>query len=49
MDSSGAKPTLTAVPKSISDIAYQQTSLDIWENKYCLKTKQGAMVDANMG
>ena len=48
MDSSGVKPNLKAVPKSVSDIAYQQTSQDIWENKYCLKTKQGEMVDTNM-
>jgi len=48
MDSPQKKPALKAVPRSISDIAYQDTSLDIWENKYCLKTKQGEKVDADI-
>jgi len=48
MDPSAVKPTLKAVPKSVSEIEYQQTSQDIWENKYCLKTKQGELVDNNM-
>lgn len=48
MDSSPQKPALKAVPRKVTDIEYQATSLDIWENKYCLKTKQGEMVDADM-
>ncbi len=47
MDSTATSP-LTAVPKSVNDIAFQDTSMDIWENKYCLKTKQGERVDADM-
>jgi len=48
MDSTAQKPSLKAVPTSVSDIEYQETSLDIWENKYCLKTKKGERVDDNM-
>ena len=48
MDSSKQTPALRAVPNKVTDIEYQATSLDIWENKYCLKTKQGEMVDADM-
>jgi ribonucleoside-diphosphate reductase alpha chain len=48
MESPQKKPALKAVPRNISDIAYQDTSLDIWENKYCLKTKQGEKVDADI-
>lgn len=47
MDST-ATSSLKAVPKSVSEIEFQDTSLDIWENKYCLKTKQGERVDADM-
>jgi ribonucleoside-diphosphate reductase alpha chain len=46
MDSS--KPSLKAVPKSLSEIDYQETSMDIWESKYCLTTKQGERVDQQM-
>ncbi len=48
MDSPQKKPSLKAVPSDIADIAYQATSLDIWESKYCLKTKQGEKVDADI-
>lgn len=46
MDSS--KPELKAIPASISEIKFQETSLDIWESKYCLKTKQGEKVDESI-
>ena len=46
MDSS--KPELIAIPDSISEIKFQETSLDIWESKYCLKTKQGEKVDESI-
>lgn len=45
---STAKPNLKAIPKTVSEIPYQDTSLDIWESKYCLKTKKGEWVDQNM-
>ncbi len=48
MDSMQKKPALRAVPHEIADIEYQATSLDIWENKYCLKTKKGEPVDTDM-
>ena len=48
MDSTAPKTDLKAVPKSVSQIEFQETSLDIWENKYCLTTKQGELVDTNM-
>jgi ribonucleoside-diphosphate reductase alpha chain len=45
MESSASKPDLKAIPKNVNEIKYQETSLDIWESKYCLKTKKGQMVD----
>ena len=52
MDSSAPsenhQPGLKSIPSKVSDIEFQETSLDIWENKYCLKTKQGERVDENM-
>lgn len=48
MDSTAQKPELTAIPSSVNDITFQPTSLDIWENKYCLKSKKGDMVDGSM-
>ena len=48
MDSTAQKPELTAIPSNVSEIKYQETSLDIWENKYCLKSKKGEKVDQNM-
>ncbi len=48
MDSTAEKPELTAIPASVSEIKFQETSQDIWESKYCLKTKKGEMVDQNM-
>ena len=48
MDSTAKKPDLTAIPSSVGEIEFQETSLDIWENKYCLKSKKGEMVDQDM-
>ena len=48
MDSTAQKPNLKAVPTAVGEIEYQETSLDIWDNKYCLKTKKGEPVDQNM-
>ncbi|MCB1693464.1 MAG: ribonucleoside-diphosphate reductase, adenosylcobalamin-dependent, partial [Pseudomonadales bacterium] len=45
MESSASKPELKAIPKSVNEIKYQETSLDIWDSKYCLKTKKGVKVD----
>jgi len=36
---------LKAVPNQVTDIAYQPASLDIWEKKYRLCTKEGTAVD----
>ncbi len=48
MGSTSQKPELKAIPTTISEIKFQKTSLDIWESKYCLKTKKGERVDQNM-
>ena len=48
MDSSVQKPDLKAIPANVSEIKFQETSVDIWENKYCLKTKKGDWVDKTM-
>ncbi|MDP6025656.1 MAG: adenosylcobalamin-dependent ribonucleoside-diphosphate reductase [Pseudomonadales bacterium] len=46
--SQDSKPNLKAIPKSVNEIEFQETSLDIWESKYCLKTKQGEPVDQDI-
>ena len=48
MDSTAQKTELKAIPSSVDDIEFQETSLDIWENKYCLKSKKGEVIDRNM-
>lgn len=48
MDSTAQKPELTAIPSNVNEIKFQETSLDIWENKYCLKSKKGENVDQDM-
>ncbi len=48
MDSTAQKPSLKPVPANIGEIEFQETSLEIWESKYCLKTKKGDWVDQNM-
>jgi ribonucleoside-diphosphate reductase alpha chain len=37
-----------AHPVTADEIAFQPASLDIWEQKYCLKTKDGTAVDENI-
>ncbi|MDB4068946.1 adenosylcobalamin-dependent ribonucleoside-diphosphate reductase [Pseudomonadales bacterium] len=48
MESTATKADLKAISKTISEIKFQETSIDIWENKYCLKTKQGVALDVTM-
>lgn len=48
MDSTAQIPDLKAVLSSVKDIEFQETSLDIWESKYRLKTKKGEPVDRNI-
>ena len=36
------------VPKSVDSIPYQEASLDIWDKKYRLASKEGTPVDATM-
>ena len=48
MDSSVQKPELKAIPANVNEIKLQPTSMDIWENKYCLKSKQGERIDQNI-
>ena len=48
MESNAAKQELKAIPAHVGEIKLQPTSLDIWENKYCLKSKQGEMIDQNI-
>ena len=48
MEPNAAKPELKAIPAHVGEIKLQPTSLDIWENKYCLKSKQGEMIDQNI-
>ena len=45
MDSTAQKTDLKAIPANVNEIKLQPTSLDIWENKYCLKSKQGERID----
>ncbi len=39
---------LKAVSLNVSDIPYQPASLDIWDKKYRLKAKDGAVIDADL-
>jgi ribonucleoside-diphosphate reductase alpha chain len=39
---------LEAVPKSVTDIAFQEASVDIWDRKYRLKSKTGEIIDASI-
>lgn len=48
MDSTAQKPELKVIPANVGEIKFQQTSLDIWESKYCLKSKKGEYIDQNM-
>jgi ribonucleoside-diphosphate reductase alpha chain len=39
---------LHVIPNTVTDIPYQDASLDIWNTKYRLKTKEGSAIDATM-
>jgi ribonucleoside-diphosphate reductase alpha chain len=39
---------LHVIPNTVTDIPFQDASLDIWDTKYRLKTKEGAAIDATM-
>jgi len=39
---------LKAVPNAVTDIPFQNASVDIWDKKYRLKTKDGTIVDRSM-
>jgi ribonucleoside-diphosphate reductase alpha chain len=41
-------PQLQAVPNNISEVPFQEASLDIWDTKYRLKAKDGTNVDQNL-
>lgn len=41
-------PQLHAVPNNINEVPYQEASLDIWDTKYRLKTKEGDAVDQSL-
>ncbi|MBL4681984.1 MAG: adenosylcobalamin-dependent ribonucleoside-diphosphate reductase [Pseudomonadales bacterium] len=42
------KPALKTISKNLADIEFQSTSLDIWDTKYRLKSKQGEAIDHNI-
>ncbi len=42
------KPKLTAIPSTVNNIKLQETSLQIWDTKYCLKNKKGEKIDQNI-
>ena len=41
-------PQLHAVPNNVSEVPYQDASLDIWDTKYRLKTREGDLVDKTL-
>lgn len=41
-------PQLHAVPNNVNEVPYQDASLDIWDTKYRLKTRDGELVDQNL-
>ena len=45
MDSLAKKESEIGENSDIQDIKLQETSLDIWEGKYCLKSKEGVQID----
>ena len=45
MDSLAEKKSEILQNANIPDIELQETSLDIWEGKYCLKSKEGVQID----
>ena len=48
MELSARKANSDKKEKNIEDIDFQETSLDIWESKYCLKSKKGHQIDLNV-
>jgi len=41
-------PQLHVIPNTVTDIAFQDASMDIWDTKYRLKTKDGEPLDATI-
>ena len=41
-------PLLHAVPNNVNEVPYQDASLDIWDTKYRLKTRDGDLVDQTL-
>lgn len=41
-------PKLHTVPTNVSDVPFQEASIDIWDTKYRLKAKDGSIVDKTM-
>ena len=39
---------LHAIPNTVTEIPFQDASVDIWDTKYRLKTKQGDALDLTM-
>jgi ribonucleoside-diphosphate reductase alpha chain len=39
---------LHAIPNTVTEIPFQDASMDIWDTKYRLKTKDGTALDANI-
>ncbi|MFZ2451416.1 MAG: adenosylcobalamin-dependent ribonucleoside-diphosphate reductase [Methylovulum miyakonense] len=39
---------LHAIANNVTDIPFQDASMDIWDTKYCLKTKEGAALDSTI-
>ncbi|MDD5272174.1 MAG: ribonucleoside-diphosphate reductase, partial [Methylovulum sp.] len=39
---------LHVIPQSVTEIPFQDASMDIWDTKYCLKTKEGVTLDTTI-
>ncbi|PPD49560.1 MAG: ribonucleoside-diphosphate reductase, adenosylcobalamin-dependent [Methylobacter sp.] len=39
---------LHAIANNVTDIPFQDASMDIWDTKYCLKTKEGVALDSTI-
>lgn len=48
MSAAQDKPRLTSVKTSVDEIRLQETSFDIWKDKYQLKTNQGEAIDKSI-
>ncbi len=42
------KPAAIVAPTAVSEIAFQDASIDIWDSKYRLKAKNGTEIDASV-